>query len=478
MPIPTFYNSLTKRLEPFSPSEPGKVRLYHCGPTVYKRQHLGNMRRVLFADFLRRSLEFLGYEVREIMNITDVGHLTQDDIDSGDDKLNKAALAKKTTPEDIAARETEQFFADIQAINVQPAHKYPRATAHIKEMQALIAQLLNNQHAYQTPTGIYFDVTSFTDYGHLSGNTLQSLEAGKRVAVRQEKKHPADFALWVCDDTALQKWESPWGIGYPGWHIECSAMSAAYLHLPIDIHTGGEDNKFPHHENEIAQSEAATGKTFVNVWMHNAHLNLQGGKLSKSSGQQLTLDDIHDQKINPLAFRLLIFGSHYRTPVEFSWESLYGAVENLNRLYQTMRQLRELLTTADSSAITAPDADIVSSFAATLADDLNTPAALAVVNTYITHINARLSRDNSVLPFAREAYATLQKMDHVLGVFGSFLDELEGQQIPDDISELARKREQARQASDFTLADTLRQQIESGGFTVEDTPNGPRIIPV
>lgn len=477
MPTPVFYNSLTKATEQFAPIEPGKATLYHCGPTVYKRQHLGNMRRVLFADFLRRSLEFLGYEVHEIMNITDVGHLTQDTIDAGIDKVTQAAQARQTTPADIAAKETEQFFTDIAALNIQPAHNYPRATAHIKEMQALITLLLEKKHAYQTASGIYFEVASFPNYGKLSGNTLASLESGKRIAVRQEKKHPTDFALWVFDAVALQKWDSPWGVGYPGWHIECSAMSAAYLSLPIDIHTGGEDNKFPHHENEIAQSESASGQKFVQIWMHNAHLNLQGGKLSKSSGQQLTLDDLVSHDISPLTFRLFAFGSHYRTPMEFSWEAVGAANENVQRLYQVLRQLHEIISANPAKTPAVPDATVIAAFGAALGDDLNTPAALAVVNTYITTINQRLAQQSPAEALPHQALATFLALDHVLGICAPFLASLKQESIPEAVTQLAVARQQARATQDFAAADTLRHQIEAAGFTIEDTPEGFRLLP-
>ena len=290
-----FYNSLTKKVETFTALPAGRqaasgtVQMYNCGPTVYRRQHIGNMRRFLFADFLRRALEFSGLAVREVTNITDVGHLTQDDIDAGEDKLEAAAREAKISPQDIARQQTKLFFDDLAALTIQQAWKYPRASEHITEMQQLISQLIERGHAYVTTTGVYFDVRSFPAYGALSGNTLDAIESGSRVAVREEKKHPADFALWKINDPEhLQQWDSPWGRGYPGWHIECSAMSLAYLTSPIDIHTGGQDNRFPHHENEIAQSEGATGQPFVRFWMHNAFLNLKGAKLAKRGGKQIT----------------------------------------------------------------------------------------------------------------------------------------------------------------------------------------------
>ena len=244
METPKFYNSLTRQVEPLNLKDPGKVRMYHCGPTVYKRQHIGNMRRYLFADFLRRALELLGYEVREITNITDVGHLTQDELDAGEDKLEVEAKRQKKTPKEIADAQIKLFEQDLQLLNIQPSHKYPRASEHIQQMQNIIGKLIEKGLAYETESGVYFDVTKFSNYGELSGNTLDKVEAGARVEVREEKRHPADFSLWKTDDPEhVQQWDSPWGRGYPGWHIECSAMSMEYLGTDIDIHKGGEDNK-------------------------------------------------------------------------------------------------------------------------------------------------------------------------------------------------------------------------------------------
>lgn len=463
-----FYNSLTKQVEPFAPKDEGKVRIYNCGPTVYKRQHIGNMRRYLFADFLRRSLEFLGYEVRDITNITDVGHLTQDDIDAGEDKLERAARMEKISPQMIAEQQTKLFFEDLRALNIEPAHLYPRATAHIAEMIELIQVLLKKGHAYQTPSGIYFVVQSFPEYGRLSGNTLEKIEAGARVEIREDKKHPADFALWKLNDPVhLQQWDSPWGKGYPGWHIECSAMSLRYLDSEIDIHTGGEDNRFPHHENEIAQSEAATGKKFVRLWMHNRHLMLAGAKLSKREGEQITLDTIRDCGFSPLAFRLLVFGSHYRSPLEFSWESLASAQKNLETIKGLVRRIHPLLPRSRQGELPLRKGEksIIESFSTVLADDLNTPAALAVFMDYVHEVNK-----NAADP------AALARFDRVLGIVGPLQLEIESEMIPDEIKQLAHWREEARKNKQFEEADRLRGEIEAKGYKLEDTNAGPRVI--
>lgn len=466
-----FYNSLSKKSEPLTTKNPKQVRIYNCGPTVYKRQHIGNMRRYLFADFLRRSLELLGYEVKDIMNITDVGHLTQDEIDQGEDKLSREAKLEHRTPQDIAREQTANFMADLKTLNIEPASLYPRATDHVEEMQNLIGQLIERGHAYATKTGIYFDMHSFPKYGQLSGNSVAELEAGKRVEVREDKKHPADFALWIFDKDALQKWDSPWGEGFPGWHIECSAMSLKYLGTDIDIHTGGEDNKFPHHENEIAQSEGATGERFVRIWMHNRHLKFGGKKMAKREGEVITLDTIAERGFSPLALRLMVFAAHYRSLMDFSWEGLAAAAENLKSITSVMRRLKTL--TIDAAA--QPDQAVLEKFQAALASDLNTPEAFAVLMDYIKQINVALE---SATPPAEASkfIATLKAFDKVVGVIEPIEKELESETIPAEIQKLAHEREDARSSRDFKRSDALRDELAQKGYTVEDTPAGPRII--
>ncbi|MEX0650243.1 MAG: cysteine--tRNA ligase [Candidatus Andersenbacteria bacterium] len=464
------YNSLTKRLETFKSQEPGKVSLYNCGPTVYKRQHIGNMRRFLFSDFLRRTLESFGYEVREITNITDVGHLTQDEINAGEDKIEKEAKAQSVTPADITVRQIQLFMTDIKALNIESAHLYPRATEHIQQMQDMIVTLIEKNHAYETAEGVYFDVQSFPDYGKLSGNTLEKIDPGHRVDVREEKKHPADFALWVKDDQHLQKWNSPWGVGYPGWHIECSAMSLAYLPAPIDIHTGGEDNRFPHHENEIAQSEAALGVPFAHYWLHNRHLQMGGQKLAKREGQQITLDTIRERGFSPLAFRLFVFGTHYRTKIDFSWEALAAAQEYLETIRQLVRLLQEQGVKPGQ-----PDHQVVEAFRLALGDDLNTPEANAVFAEYVRKMN-KLLAEGAPSKELEQAYGTLHAMDTVVGVIGPLEVELGHEDIPVDIQALATEREQARAEKQFERADALRLELETKGYRVEDTSAGPRVI--
>lgn len=460
----SLYNSRTKSLEGLTPISGGnEVTIYNCGPTVYKRQHIGNMRRFLNADFLKRTLILLGYSVKDITNITDVGHLTQDEIDAGEDKLEKEAREKQRTPQDIAQEQEKLFFQDIDSLNIEHSSLYPRATDHVQDMISLIEKLIANRHAYATPSGVYFDVTKFPSYGSLSGNTLDALDVGHRVAVQSDKKHPADFALWMLDTNHLQLWDSPWGKGYPGWHIECSAMSMKYLGYTIDIHTGGEDNRFPHHENEIAQSEGATGKPFVNVWMHNRHLMLGGKKMAKREGENITLDTLKEKGYSSLAFRLLVFAHHYRSPIDFSWELLdeyQGHIESIERV----------IFRTDFSSVKSTTAP--TEFTEALSDDLNTPQAFAVFLKTVKEINTLLDSEN--IEKANMKYGELLAMDSVLGVIVS-LSHTAHQEIPDSITSLLREREEAKKSKDFAKADALRTEIQSQGYTVEDTASGPRV---
>jgi len=466
---------LSKKEEVLAPIEPGKVRIYHCGPTVYKRQHIGNMRRFLFADLVRRALEFFGYGVKEITNITDVGHLTQDEIEAGQDKLEKEAAAQKVTPRKIADRETEAFMSDVAMLNIQPSHKYPRATEHIKEMQELIQVLLDKGLAYQTEVGVFFDVAKFAQYGQLSGNTTDSLASGTRLEVRAEKRSPGDFALWLTDNPKqVQQWDSPWGRGYPGWHIECSAMSMKYLGEEIDIHTGGEDNKFPHHENEIAQAEGATGKKFVRTWMHNAHLQMGGQKLAKREGEQITLDTLKERNYSPIAFRLLVWSSHYRQKIDFSWEALaqaQGSVQSIERLIQRLQEAAGKLKPGKKQVAE----NVIDQFSDALADDLNTPKALAVVYGYIKEVNRQLDKGGLDKKEVQKVWHTLLQLDKVLGVIEPVAEQLSEEEVPAKVSKLAKRREEAREAGNYEEADRLRAEIETEGYKLKDTTSGVRI---
>ncbi|MEO6077812.1 MAG: cysteine--tRNA ligase [Candidatus Andersenbacteria bacterium] len=476
----SLYNSKSRRLEPLKPvSGSSVVFVYNCGPTVYKRQHIGNMRRFLNADFLKRTLELFEYDVKDITNITDVGHLTQDEIDEGEDKLEKEAKAQQKSPQDIAEYQTKLFFQDIDTLNIERSTQYPKATEHIEEMIDLIQILLDKKHAYITESGIYFDISTFPNYGKLSGNSITSIDAGHRVAVRSEKRNPEDFALWMFDSSHVQLWDSPWGKGYPGWHIECSAMSMKYLGETIDIHTGGEDNRFPHHENEIAQSEGATGKQFVNIWMHNRHLMLSGKKMAKREGETITLDTLKEKNYSPMAFRMLVFAHHYRSPIDFSWELLdefQGHVESAKRLLERL-PLNASSSEAVSEANRMLDNKIfgtVEEFKNALMDDLNTSLAFSVFLQTTKKINVLLDGGNTDEAALR--LTSLIAMNSVLGVLEPISQELElNSTIPQEIIDLSAQREQAKQQKDYAKADMLRDQIEQAGYTISDTPNGPKM---
>ena len=471
----SLYNSKSRSEEPLSPiSGTEVVTIYNCGPTVYKRQHIGNMRRFLAADTLKRTLALLGYTVHDVTNITDVGHLTQDEIDEGEDKLEKEARATSRTPQDIASEQTELFFQDAAALNIEKSTTYPKASEHIPEMIAIIEKLIERGHAYVASSGVYYDVTSFPAYGALSGNTLAALDAGHRIEARKEKKNPADFALWMIDSSHLQLWDSPWGKGYPGWHIECSAMSMKYLGETLDIHTGGEDNRFPHHENEIAQSEGATGKPFASIWMHNRHLLMNGKKMAKREGEVITIDTLKERGYSPLALRLLAFAHHYRSPIDFSWELLDEYQKHVDSIKQLLMRLSPLPHWGEGGGEGSIEQSIfLKEFTAALAQDLNTPVAFAAFLQTIKEINKAV--DNNADPeIISRLFASLVQMDKVVGV----IDRLEQNiltPIPEAISMLAQEREAAKLKKDYAAADELRTKIEQSGYEIKDTPQGPQI---
>ena len=486
------YNSRTRQAEELKPVSGSElVTIYNCGPTVYKRQHIGNMRRFLNSDFLRRTLLLLGYKIHDATNITDVGHLTQDEIDEGEDKLEKEAKALQKTPQAIAKQQTDLFFQDIDALNIQHTDQYPRASEHVASMIALTEKLIANKHAYVAASGVYFDISTFPDYGKLSGNDIKNIDAGHRVEIRSEKKHPQDFALWMIDDTHVQLWDSPWGKGYPGWHIECSAMSMEELGETIDIHTGGEDNRFPHHENEIAQSESATGKPFVNIWMHNRHLMLSGKKMAKREGESITIDTLKEKNYSPLAFRLLVFAHHYRSPINFSWELLdefQGHMEGIKKLLSRLSPhasaslsvnplpLPEQERGTRSLPLTKGELEGVSiEFAHALQDDLNTPKAFAVFLQTIKALNKALDMNDAEL--AKRLSSELWALDSVVGVLDKLIAEHKViSAIPKEIMDMAQDREEAKKEKRYDDADKLRNKIQSRGYTISDTPEGPRIV--
>ena len=458
------YNTLTKRKEEFEPLDPPKVKLYTCGPTVYNYATIGNFRTFIFEDVLRRALDYFGYDVTQVMNITDVGHLT-DDADEGEDKMETAAAREKKDPWQIAEHYTNAFFEDIDALNLKRAHHYPRATEHIGEMIEMVRMLIERGHAYEVNGNVYYAVETFPEYGKLSGNTLDKLQAGHRVDVLEEKRSPFDFALWKRDPSHIMQWDSPWGRGFPGWHIECSAMSMKYLGEQFDIHCGGEDNIFPHHEDEIAQSEGATGKQWVKYWMHGRFLLVDGRKMSKSLGNFYTVRELREKGYDPVAIRYALMSTHYRQPLNFTLEGLEAARQSVRRL----RDFRVSLREAKGQGAGAAAADAVEkgrkAFYDGLADDLNISAALAGLFDMVHELNKMdLSAEE-----AAQALAFLEKADGVLGVLGE-----EEASLDAEIEAMIARRNQARANRDFAEADRIRDELLAQGIVLEDTPGGVR----
>jgi len=465
------FNTLGRRVEEFEPLNPPVVTYYSCGPTVYLPQHLGNMRAYVFVDTLRRALELNGYEVRHVMNITDVGHMTSD-ADAGEDKIEKTARAEGKTPREVADFYIAQFTRDCGKLNIRlPAPPLLcRATDHVADMIALIERIVERGYGYVTRSGVYFDVEKWrgqSRVGRLSRQSLDEQHAGQRLEHSPDKKGPHDFALWVLNQPDhLMQWESPWGRGYPGWHIECSAMSMRYLGETIDIHTGGLDHIPVHHENEIAQSESATGKPFVRYFVHNAFLvGMEGAKISKSAGRFPLLDDLVAAGINPLAFRLLCLGAKYRSELAFSLDAARAAERNLDYFAEFARNL------SDDDAGAAADSpwalEFDDRFVEALNNDLNTPQTLAVALELVAEAYRRGDK---------RIWNTLKKFDAVLGLgLDAMRKETQGE-FPPEIAALQRERDAARAAKDFKRADELRKALEAEGYEVKDHRGGSTIM--
>lgn len=449
------YNTLTHRKEEFKPIRGKSVRMYSCGPTVYAYAHIGNLRCFIFADVLRRALEFSGYRVRHVMNITDVGHLVGD-ADAGEDKMELARKREKKTAWDVAKFYTDAFLVDMKKLNLQKHYWMPFATAHIDDQIELIRKLEKKGFTYRTSDGIYFDTAKLKDYGKLTGQRREEMVAGARVGVNEEKRQPWDFALWKFspkDQKREMEWESPWGEGFPGWHIECSVMSRKYLGQPFDIHTGGIDHIPTHHTNEIAQSEAAYGVPLANLWMHGEFLLVQEGRMGKSEGNLITLSEVEKRGFHPLAYRYFTLGAHYRSKLNFTWEAVGAAQNALLGLYDTVREWKKPRGKAG---------EYEKRFQAALSDDLNMPEALAVMWELV----------KSDLPSSAKA-KTLLRFDEVLGLD---LKQYVAKplKVPAAVQQLVEEREEARKAKNWALSDELRKKIEVAGFVVEDTPDGPR----
>lgn len=449
------WNTLHKKLEEFVPIQPGKVGFYACGPTVYNPLQLGNWRKYIVDDTFHRTFLFFGYEVTHVTNITDVGHLVGDTSD-GEDKVEREAAKTGKTAWDIARLYEASFVDGLRQLNVLPPTIMPRATEHIAEQIALVEALERKGFTYTISDGVYFDTAKFANYGALSGQTLDEKEAGARVEVNQEKRHPSDFALWKfspADQKRQMEWPSPWGVGFPGWHIECSAMAAKYLGQPFDLHSGGIDHIPVHHENEIAQSEAAYDKPLANYWMHNEFLLVDGGRMGKSMGNAYTLEDFAPKGFDAMDFRYFCLGAHYRSKLNFTWEALEGARNALQKLK------RRFLEWESTSA--QPEKRILDEVKVALENDFATPAVLAWVWDVVGHEEMSSATKR----------ATLLVIDEVLGLgMKDWKDEKE--EVPAEILDLQRQRDEARVNKDWQASDRLRDEIRGRGWVIEDGSQG------
>jgi cysteinyl-tRNA synthetase len=483
----SLYNSLTRRKDEFKPLEEGRVGMYVCGPTVYGHAHLGHAKSYVSFDILVRYLRYLGYNVTYVQNITDVGHLT-DDADEGEDKIAKEARKEKKHPMVIAEFYTRSYFEDMDALNCVRPDISPRASGHITEQIGLVKTLMEKGYAYEVNGSVYFDVSKFKDYGKLSGRNIEEMIAGARVEVSPDKKNPADFALWKkAEPNHIMQWPSPWSMGYPGWHLECSVMSMKYLGKTIDIHGGGLENQFPHHECEIAQSEAANDAQFVRYWIHNNMVTVDGQKMGKSLNNFITLKQAfsgaHERltkSYNPLAIRQLILNSHYRSPLDFSDAALFAAQSGYNKITETVKALRKAISSAVGNQ---PDEQVAEQlnqlrqkFEAAMNDDLNTSVALSVMFELV-RLTQKLLDDN------KTTAATLNLLDVIFNRLGGEVLGIVREQYPPDgsaddelmnklVRVLIEQRNDARKQKDYARADELRNKLDEIGIVLEDKPDG------
>jgi cysteinyl-tRNA synthetase len=458
----TFWNTLTRQKEEFFPIKEKVVGMYNCGPTVYDYAHIGNLRSYILADILKRNLAHNKYKVNQIINITDVGHLVGDG-DEGKDKIEEGATKEKKSAIEIADFYTKAFIEDLKRLNIDLENtKFPRASEHIQDQINLIKKLEEKGFAYKTSDGMYFDTAKFKAYGKLGNIDLAHLREGARVTINSQKKNITDFALWkFCapHEKRQQEWPSPWGIGFPGWHIECSAMSMKYLGDTFDIHTGGIDHIPTHHNNEIAQSESSTGKQYVRYWLHNAFVNTENGKMAKSDGNFLRLQSIIDKNINPISYKYWLLTAHYRQPVIFSWEALESAdtaFSKIARTYSSFPGLGKVNKT------------YLQKFKDFINDDLDTPQAIALM--------WEMLKDKNISD--KEKRATINEFDKILGLnikeVSKSIKESESN-IPANVKKLVSEREKARKNKDWAKSDDLRNSILKEGFEVKDTEKGPEI---
>jgi cysteinyl-tRNA synthetase len=474
LPPLVLYNTLSRSKERFAPLKEDYVRMYNCGPTVYDFAHIGNLRSYIFADILRRVLLLNSYKVMQVVNVTDVGHLTSD-ADEGDDKMT-LALKREGKPltleamKELADEYTEAFLEDLDALNIKRPSVLPRASAHIDADIALIETLMQKEYAYRTKDGVYFDTGRFDSYGKLGNVDVDKLKSGARVEENHEKRNPADFALWKKNDEL--GWESPWGRGFPGWHIECSAMAMEYLGKELDIHTGGIDHIGTHHNNEIAQSEAATGRPFARFWLHNEHVSIEGAKISKSLKNTVSLRQLKEHGYNPLAYRYWVLTASYRTKMNFSFRALDAAQRALVRLH---KYFAEDLSDVRTGSV---DPDYELRLLETINDDLDTPKSIALLWELVKDSDMKLGTKR----------ATLLHFDKVLGLglrklaksgtssVQLAIEPVALEELPQDVQDLVREREEARANKAWDRADELRVTLQMRGYEVKDGPEGPSVL--
>jgi cysteinyl-tRNA synthetase len=461
------YNSLTRQKENFIPVEDRKVRFYSCGQTIYEDIHIGNARTYSYWDVLVRYFRWRGYDVFWIQNFTDVGHLT-DDADAGEDKIIKSAIAKDIQPMVFVEKQIRNFFEDMDQLNITRADIYPRATGEIPDMIEFVKDLLAKDYAYEVNGSVYFDVKKFPSYGELSPTTYKDESVGARIAVNPDKRDPRDFALWIrAPKEHLMKWPSPWGLGYPGWHLECSVMSQKYLGVTLDIHAGGIDHLHLHHPNEIAQSEARTGEKFVNYWLHAAFLTVDGERMGKSKGNYTLVRDLLNE-FDPMVIRLFLVNSHYRKSVDFNKDAIANSKELLDRMRTTIASIDQA-TGGTKFDLKASIVEFENSFIEYLNDDLNTVGAIQTIMQFVKKVNASLDNEESILKEARE------KLIALTGVLGIDLEGIAQQgrsQVNEFVELLIELRDKLREAKQYELADEIRSKLLDLGIQLEDKPDG------
>jgi len=471
------YNTLTREKEKFETITPGFVGMYVCGPTVYDHAHIGHAKSYISFDIIVRYLRYLGYKVRYVQNITDVGHL-ESDADEGEDKLQKKARVEKIEPMEVAETYTRSFFEDMDKLGLIRPDISPRASGHITEQIEMIEVLIEKEYAYEVNGNVYFDVSKFKEYGKLSGRKVDEMETGTRVDVKADKKNPVDFALWKkADESHIMKWKSPWGVGYPGWHIECSCMSNKYIGETIDIHGGGLENVFPHHECEIAQSESANEKQFVNYWIHNNMVTVDGVKMGKSLGNSIGLKGAFE-KYSPITLRYFILTSHYRSKLDFSDEALTAAEKGLQKLTATIARIEKHLS---NSSVENNESDLsikkyLSEFETAMNDDFNTPQAIAALFNFLKDINSEMDKyqDKCDTKNLYEAIKVIQvTAGDVLGIIEEQLSSNNDEETINNIMDiLLEVRSKMRQDKNFKMSDFIRDQLKDKGIQIKDTPSG------